>query len=50
VVTPVRFGITTNDFTFTTPGPGRYAFHCDVHPATMKGIMVIEEGAPLPGQ
>jgi plastocyanin len=35
--------------TFTTPGPGTYFFHCDLHPDTMKGQFIVREGAPPPG-
>jgi plastocyanin/heme-degrading monooxygenase HmoA len=35
--------------TFTTPGPGTYFFHCDIHPTTMKGVLEVREGAPPPG-
>ena len=48
IVTPVRFGITTNEFTFMTPDEGEYAFLCDIHPVAMRGIMTVEEGAPVP--
>jgi plastocyanin len=50
VATPVQPGPVTHTFTFTTPGPGSYFYHCDVHPATMTGVMTIREGAPVPGQ
>lgn len=48
--TAIEAGPIVQSFTFTTPGPGRYAYWCQVHPADMRGIMTIEEGAPLPGQ
>lgn len=50
VRTPIENGIIQQTFTFTTPGPGTYGFLCEVHPTTMRGVMVIEEGAPLPGE
>lgn len=28
--------------TFKTGGPGRYFFHCDVHPAQMTGVLVVQ--------
>lgn len=36
-------------FTFTTPGPGTYFYHCDLHPVEMTGFLTVEEGAPVPG-
>jgi plastocyanin/heme-degrading monooxygenase HmoA len=39
----------TAKVTFTTPGPGTYFFHCDLHPDTMKGEFIVREGAPPPG-
>lgn len=48
--TEIENGIVQQTFTFTTPGPGTYGFLCEVHPTTMVGVMVIEEGAPLPGE
>ena len=48
--TELATGIIQHEFTFTTPPPGRYAFWCDVHPDTMIGALVIEEGALLPGE
>ena len=48
--TAIENGIVQRTFTFTTPGPGTYGFLCEVHPTTMVGVMVIEEGAPLPGE
>ena len=51
VRTELATGIVQHTFTFTTPAtPGRYAFWCDVHPDTMLGVLVIEEGALLPGE
>ena len=49
VRTELATGIVQHTFTFTTPEPGVYAFWCDVHPDTMTGVLIIEEGAPLPG-
>ncbi len=50
VRTELDTGIVQHEFTFTTPGPGTYAFWCDVHPDTMLGTLTIEEGASLPGE
>ncbi len=50
VATPIKPGPFKDTFTFTTPGPGKYLYHCDVHPDTMKGLLTVQEGAPLPGQ
>ena len=50
VRTALELGIIQQTFTFTTPPPGRYAFWCDVHPDTMIGVLIIEDGAPLPGE
>ncbi len=50
VRTELATGIVQHTFTFTTPPPGQYAFWCDVHPDTMIGMLIIEEGAPLPGE
>jgi plastocyanin len=36
------------ELTFTTPGPGTYAFECTLH-SQMTGTLIVEEGAPLPG-
>ena len=44
VRTSLELGIIEQTFTFTTPPPGRYAFWCDVHPDTMIGVLIIEEG------
>lgn len=44
VRTSLELGIIQQTFTFTTPPPGRYAFWCDVHPDTMTGFLIIEEG------
>ena len=48
--TAIESGPVLQEFTFTTPGPGRYGFLCEVHPDTMVGVLIIEEGAPLPGE
>jgi plastocyanin len=41
-------GVATKTYTFTAPGqPGTYAFHCEVHPAQMKGT--VEVTAPGEG-
>ena len=50
VRTELATGIVQHTFTFTTPPPGNYAFWCDVHPDTMIGMLIIEEGAALPGE
>jgi plastocyanin len=42
-------GGNAEDITFTTPGPGTYYFHCEVHPTEMKGTFTVQEGAPIPG-
>jgi len=49
VETEVKAGPYTDTFTFTTPGPGEYAFNCVVHPVEMRGKLVIQDGAPAPG-
>lgn len=48
VITPIG-GLGQYEFTFTTPEPGRYFYWCVIHPTEMRGFMVIEEGAPVPG-
>ena len=50
VRTAIQLGIVTQEFSFTTPEPGRYGFFCEVHPDTMRGVLIIEEGALLPGE
>jgi plastocyanin/mono/diheme cytochrome c family protein len=35
-------GVATDDTVFTTPGPGSYFFHCDVHPTTMTGTFTVQ--------
>jgi len=50
VATPIENGPVQQTFTFVTPGPGRYSFLCIVHPNTMTGVLIVEEGAPIPGQ
>jgi plastocyanin len=40
--TPIEAGpgaVTT--VSFTTPGPGTYFYHCDVHPTIMTGHLVV---------
>ncbi len=49
VATELKGGPFKEDFTFKTPGVGEYAFHCDAHPDQMKGKLVIQDGAPVPG-
>jgi plastocyanin len=34
-------GVASENITFTTPGPGTYYFHCDVHPDTMNGSFIV---------
>ncbi len=50
VRTALRLGIVTQEFSFTTPAPGRYGFLCEVHPDTMRGVLIVAEGALLPGE
>lgn len=49
VSTPLKGGPIVETFTFTTPGPGEYAFNCVAHPTQMIGKLIIQEGAPAPG-
>ena len=49
VATPLRGGPVVQEFTFTTPGVGTYAFICEAHPTQMTGTLTIQEGAPIPG-
>jgi plastocyanin len=49
VETPIKSGPAVEEFTFTTPAPGEYAFNCVVHPDQMRGTLIIEEGASIPG-
>ncbi|MGE3075809.1 MAG: cupredoxin domain-containing protein [Dehalococcoidia bacterium] len=49
VHTPVKAGPYVETFTFTTPAVGEYAFNCVVHPDQMRGTLVIQDGAPVPG-
>jgi len=30
------------EVSFTTPGPGEYFFHCDVHPTQMTGKLLVQ--------
>ncbi len=39
----------TVEFTFVTPGPGTYKFHCVLHPVEMQGLITVVEGAAIPG-
>jgi plastocyanin len=48
VKTELKGGPFTEEFTFTTPAVGEYAFHCEAH-ANMVGKLVIKDGAPVPG-
>jgi hypothetical protein len=41
-------GVVQSEFTFMAPDVGRYAYWYDIHPTTMRGIIVVEEGAPVP--
>jgi plastocyanin len=50
VSTVLTAGPVQQPFTFTTPGPGTYAYWCAAHPTQMRGILTVEEGAPLPGE
>jgi plastocyanin len=50
VRTELEPGPIVQEFTFVTPGPGRYAFWCDIHPNTMVGILEVREEAPAPAQ
>lgn len=36
--------------TFVTPDVGEYFFQCDVHPVEMRGVFLVQEGAPAPGE
>jgi plastocyanin len=49
VETPLKGGPIVEEFTFTTPAPGEYAFNCVAHPDQMRGTLKIEEGASIPG-
>lgn len=48
VATAIGNGPIIQEFTFTTPAPGDYAYNCIVHPVEMRGTMTIEEGALPP--
>ena len=48
VFTPLKAGPFSEEFTFTTPAVGEYAFQCAAHP-DMVGKLVIVDGAPIPG-
>ena len=37
-------------FTFTTPDEGEYGFWCLPHSSEMQGTLIVEEGAPVPGE
>ncbi len=50
VRTTLRVGPVVDAFTFTTPGPGEYPFWCIAHTTEMRGVLIVEEGAPIPGQ
>jgi len=49
VATEISPGPVVHEFTFTTPGPGEYAFNCIVHPVQMLGTLTVAEGVPVPG-
>ncbi len=49
VSTPLKGGPMVEEFTFTTPAAGEYAFNCAAHPTQMVGKLIIKEGAPVPG-
>lgn len=34
-------GVAERDYSFTTPGPGEYYFHCDVHPSMNGSVEVV---------
>jgi plastocyanin len=38
---PAVTGPGSIDYTFAAPPPGRYFFHCQFHPTTMKGILTV---------
>lgn len=40
--TELATGVVQHTFTFAVPPPGRYAFWCEVHPDTMRGVLTIE--------
>ena len=48
--TPITPGPAVQTLTFTTPAVGEYAYWCDIHPDQMRGVMIVEEGAPVPGE
>jgi plastocyanin len=50
VITPNYGGGTGAEMTFTTPGVGTYHFQCTLHAPQMNGKLIVEEGAPIPGQ
>ncbi len=47
--TELEAGPVIQELTFITPGPGTYAYMCEIHPNTMTGVMVVAEGADIPG-
>ena len=49
VFTELKAGPFKEEFTFTTPGVGEYAFNCAAHPTVMIGKIVVKEGAAAPG-
>ncbi|MCY4392893.1 MAG: hypothetical protein OXE43_12730 [Chloroflexi bacterium] len=40
--TELATGVIQHTFRFAMPPPGHYAFWCDVHPDTMRGVLIIE--------
>lgn len=38
--TPVAPGVVVQELIFTAPAVGRYDYICDIHPDTMKGVVV----------
>jgi plastocyanin len=43
-------GPASTEYTFRAPPPGTYFFYCAVHPTTMTGTAIVEEGGgPAPG-
>ncbi len=48
--TEILSGPIQREFTFTTPKEeGQYVFVCELHPDTMRGILIVAADVPLPG-